>query len=154
MSEFVAITTQEEFDARIGERLKRERETVARKYEGFISKEDHDSALGALQKKLEAASKASEESGETIKALQEKVKGYETDSVKTRIALEEGLPLDMASRLSGADEEAIRKDAQFFAGFMKGGQGGAPAASTEPLEPADSKTAAYQSLLSTIKQEG
>ena len=151
MSEFVAITTQEEFDARIGERLKRERETVERKYEGFISKEDRDRALGALQKKLEAAS---EESEETIRALQEKVKGYETDSVKTRIALEEGLPLDMASRLSGADEEAIRKDAQFFAGFMKGGQGGAPAASTEPLEPADSKTAAYQSLLSTIKQEG
>ena len=152
--EFVAITTQEEFDARIGERLKRERDTVAKKYEGYVSPEAYKNAVGELQKKLEAASKASEESGETIKALQEKVKGYETDSVKTRIALEEGLPFDMASRLSGADEEAIRKDAQFFAGFMKGGQGGAPAASTEPLEPADSKTAAYQTLLSNLNQEG
>lgn len=152
--EFVAITTQEEFDARIGERLKRERDTVAKKYEGYVLPEAHKNAVGELQKKLEAASKASEESGETIKALQEKVKGYETDSVKTRIALEEGLPFDMASRLSGADEEAIRKDAQFFAGFMKGGQGGAPAASPEPLEPADSKTAAYQTLLSNLKQEG
>ena len=85
--EFVAITTQEEFDARIGERLKRERDTVAKKYEGYVSPEAHKNAVGELQKKLEAASKASEESGETIKALQEKVKGYETDSVKTRIAL-------------------------------------------------------------------
>ena len=32
MAEFVPITTQEAFDAAIGERLKRERESIAKKY--------------------------------------------------------------------------------------------------------------------------
>ena len=32
MSEFTPITTQEQFDAAIGERLKRERESLAKKY--------------------------------------------------------------------------------------------------------------------------
>ena len=34
MSEFKIIETQEEFDARISERLKRAAETTAKKYEG------------------------------------------------------------------------------------------------------------------------
>ena len=33
MSEFTPITTQEELDAVIGERLKRERDTVTKRYE-------------------------------------------------------------------------------------------------------------------------
>ena len=47
MSEFKAIETQEEFDKVIGERLKREQETVRKEYEGFLSPED-------VQKKYEA----------------------------------------------------------------------------------------------------
>lgn len=37
---FKVIETQEEFDARISERLKRDRESFAKKYEGYISPED------------------------------------------------------------------------------------------------------------------
>ena len=48
----VAITTQEEFDARISERLKRERETLAKRYEekyaGYVAKDAHDQAVAEL----------------------------------------------------------------------------------------------------------
>ena len=37
---FEAITTQEQFDEAIGERLKREQETVRKEFEGFLSPED------------------------------------------------------------------------------------------------------------------
>ena len=40
MSEFKAITTQEEFDEIIKDRLERERKTVEKKFEGYMSKDE------------------------------------------------------------------------------------------------------------------
>ena len=40
MSEFKIIETQEQLDAILGERLRRERETAAKKYEGWSSPDD------------------------------------------------------------------------------------------------------------------
>ena len=46
MAEFTPITTQEEFDKAIGDRLKRERETVKKEYADYLSPDD-------VQKKYE-----------------------------------------------------------------------------------------------------
>ena len=40
MGDFTPIETQEQLDAVIGERIKRERETSAKKYEGYLSPDD------------------------------------------------------------------------------------------------------------------
>ena len=48
-----------------------------------------------------------------------KLQNIESDSVKTRIANEMGLPSSIASRLKGSNEEEIRKDAESFAGFFQ-----------------------------------
>ena len=62
----VAITTQEEFDARISERLKRERETLAKRYEekyaGYVARDAHEQAVAELNDQLAAARQAAEES--------------------------------------------------------------------------------------------
>ena len=86
-------------------------------------------------------SKAAKESAEkyagydkNLAELQAKVKGYETDSVKTRIALEAGLPYTMASRLCGESEEDIRADARSLASLM--GAGRTEAAPLHTGEPA------------------
>ena len=139
MEEFKPITTQAEFDAAIGERLKRERETLAKKY-------------GDYEKQIAQMSKAAKESAEkyagydkNLAELQAKVKGYETDSVKTRIAHETGLPYELAGRLTGEDEAAIRKDAEALSKLL-GGQ----KHKTPPLrdsEPAgDGKAAAMRAF--------
>ncbi len=47
-----------------------------------------------------------------IEELTGKVHTYETASVKTRIALEMGLPYQMANRLNGNTEEEIKADAE------------------------------------------
>ncbi len=133
MSDFKAITTQEEFDAAIGERIKRERETLAKKYEGYISPEklaekekESAASMEELTKKLEKLTKDAATHEKTVNELNAKIKGYESDSVKTRIAHEVGLPYELASRLSGDDEDAIRKDAEGLSKLMGSGRHEAP----------------------------
>lgn len=160
MSDFTPITTQEELDAVIGERLKRERDTVTKRYEekyaGYVSGADHEAALADLKKQVDDAAKKQNENQALIDGLNAKVRGYETASVKTRIAQELGLPHELAERLSGNDEEAIRKDAEALAkivGVQK--KKFPPTAKTEPDKELNGKKAAYYELLQSMKyQEG
>lgn len=138
MAEFTPIMTQEDFDAAISERLKREQA----KYSDY---DTIKSNLGTLRAQLSA--KDAE-----ISTLQGKVKGYETDSVKTRIALETGLPLDLRTRLTGETEEEIRADANKLAKLFVQQKDPAPLRDTEPPV-ADEKTAAYKSLLNNLKED-
>ena len=138
MAEFTPIMTQEDFDAAISERLKREQA----KYSDY---DTIKSDLGTLRAQLSA--KDAE-----ISTLQGKVKGYETDSVKTRIALETGLPLDLRTRLTGETEEEIRADANKLAKLFVQQKSPAPLRDTEPPV-ADEKTAAYKSLLNNLKED-
>lgn len=158
MSEFTPITTQEEFDDRISERLKRERETIAKKYADYetISKKNEDLTKqnADYSKSLEAASKKIKDHDDEVKGLQSKIAKYETDSVKTRIANEQGLPYELAKRLSGDDEEAIRKDAEGLAKLVKDNKPVAPLANPEG-DPGkkDDKVAAVKNMLHTMKGE-
>lgn len=135
---FTPINTQEEFDAAIGERLKRERETLEKKFEGYTSPDDlaklkgtYETKVSDLVKSLQEAKTKIDGHDKTVEELNAKIKGYETDSAKTRIALEEGLSYEFAQRLTGNTEEEIRKDAQAFAAIMKKQKGGMPAPSHE-----------------------
>lgn len=139
MGEFEAITTQEAFDAAIGERIKRERETTAKKYEGYISPEDHQKAIAEYETKLTDAntklSEAATNKANYDKELADrdaKIKKYETDSVKMRIAHEVGIPYELSGRLSGDSEEAIRKDAQTLLAAIGNTKPTAPLATGEP----------------------
>lgn len=120
MAEFKEIKTQEEFDQAISERLKRERATAvkeaAEKYADYEDLKKAATEGGAKLKQLEedlAAAKAAHQ--KEADELNARIKGYETGSVKTRIALELGLPYSLAERLSGETEDDIRKDAEQMA---------------------------------------
>lgn len=158
MSEFTPITTQEAFDAAIGERLKRERETITKKYADY---DDLKTRAETAEKQLADTNAALKDASEkltshetSIADLQKKVKAYETDSVKTRIANELGIPYEFASRLNGDEEADIRKDAEGIAKLL-GNQNRSrtqPLRSTEP-EGTDVKRAAMRSMLSEMKGE-
>lgn len=67
MAEFQPITTQEEFDAAVKERLKRAEEKYSKKYEGYISpdemdktKKDYDAQIADLNNAISAAKKKAE----------------------------------------------------------------------------------------------
>lgn len=152
MSEFKVIETQEQLDAVISDRIKRAQETVRKEYEGFLSPEDAAKKYaGYLSPEAEKKKYAGFLSPEEAAKKDAKIKGYETDSVKTRIAHETGLPFELASRLTGDDEDAIRKDAQAMAKLIRAGEGVPPLASSEPTT--DTKKAALKNMLGELKGE-
>lgn len=85
-------------------------------------------------------------------ALQGKVKGFETDALKRKIAQEKGIPMDMAFRLSGDDEKALKADADNMAAMLRAYKGPAPLADPTPKN-TDPKTADMASMLRDLRGE-
>lgn len=154
MENFKPIETQEELDRVIGERLKRERETTEKKFEGYLSPDDvkknYEGYLSPEDVKKKYENYLSPEEAAKKDA---EIKRYESDSVKTRIANELGLPLEMAQRLQGSNEESIRKDAEALAKVLGSAKKVvAPLRSTE-TQKNDARTEAYRDLVKNLGKE-
>ena len=52
-----------------------------------------------LKSTIEASNQSKEDSDKQLEDLRNKIAGYETASLRTRIALKHGLPYDLADRL-------------------------------------------------------
>jgi len=139
MAEFTPINTQEEFDAAVRSRLQREREKYA-DYETIKAEN------GTLKNQVSALTGEKE-------ALEKKVKGHETNSVKMRIAQELNIPASMAERLNGETEEDIRKDAEAMANIFKTAQGAAPLYNPNTQPPANASDAAMAEMLHSLRGE-
>ena len=148
---FKPIETQEELDNIIKDRLKRERESTQKRYEGWISPEDHQKALDASNKAFDDFKKAHESDEQTIADLTAKNKAYETASLKSRIAHEVGLSYEWIDRIGGEDEESIRKDAESLKKLVGAGAQPIPTKNTEAGEDVDSGKAALRKVLNGIK---
>lgn len=155
--EFKPITTQEEFDAAIKSRLARERETISKQYSDY---NDLKTQVEELNKEKAAFTKTSQKHADDMKGLQDqldaanaKVKTYELDALKTSVAIEKGLPLELRSRLTGETEEEIRADADSFSKlFAAQNRQGLPGFRAEQQED-DKNTAAYKDMLQDLIQD-
>lgn len=150
MADFTPINTQEELDRVLSSRLQRERETISKQMQAQIEERDqkitgYESQVVELNKRIEGYT----DQAAHLAELESKIKGYETSSVKMRIAHEIGLPYELADRLSGADEKAIREDAETLKKLM-GTQRPAPLKQLED-DKKDEKTAAWASVLQQMK---
>lgn len=153
MSEFKPINTQEEFDAAIKERLSREKAKYS-DYDKLKSRvEELETENVGLKSTIEASNQSKEDSDKQLEDLQNKIAGYETASLRTRIALKHGLPYDLADRLQGNDEESFEADAERLAGFIKRTQPVAPIRETEP-QVGDNKTMQMKSMLRELNHTG
>ena len=150
---FKAIESQEELDRIIQDRLQRERD----KYSDYDmlkqSNQDYEKQIGSLQAQIEESSQTIKSHDEVVAELNSKIAGYETNSLKTKIALKHGLPLDLVDRLAGNDEESINSDAEKLAGFVRQKQSVPPLKNTEPPL-GDEKDSAYKNLLKGLNIEG
>lgn len=171
MGDFKIIETQEQFDAAIGERIKRERESltkqyngylspdeVAKKYEGYISPEEaakqklaSEKQIGDLTKELNNANGKIADFTNQIADKDNKIKGYESLSVKTRIAHEKGLSYEAIDFLKGDDEDSIRKSADSLVSLV-GRNNVAPLASNENINYSE-QDAALKNTLKQLKGE-
>lgn len=152
MSEFKPITTQEEFDAAIKARLSREKEKYA-DYDQIKSLvEDLKKENVDLKSTIEANHQSKEDADKQLEEMQNQIAGYETASLRTRVALQHGLPYDLADRLQGTDEESFKADAERLAGFMKKTQPVYPLGTNEPSL-GDDKDAALKGMLHKMRGE-
>lgn len=121
---FKTIETQEELDAIIGERIERAKSSVRKEYDEKYS--DYDSIkdqIGKYNSEKESYEKQIKELNNKVSSFDEisaQNKKLQMDSLKVRVALENGLPYQMASRLNGDDEASIIKDAKMMKQYMPG----------------------------------
>lgn len=155
--EFKAIETQDELDKIIQERLTRQKESLEKQFADYDQLKSRVTELetenGALKSAAEETKKIIGGHDEEVAKLNAKIAGYETASLRTKIALQNGLPFDLAERLVGTDEESLKADAERLAGFMK------PTTPTPPLKDTESpsgsgENGAYKNLLENLNLEG
>lgn len=152
MSGFTPINTQEEFDTAIKARLAREKE----KYAGYdqlkARVEELETENGVLKSAAEANKTSTADFEKQIAELQGQVKTYEGKDLRLRVAVANGLPIELADRLAGDDEEAIKDDAERLASFMKPTEPTPPMKSTEPN--LDNKNAGIKEMLNNLNIKG
>ncbi len=137
MADFKPIETQEAFDAAVAD--------VKKQYEGWLSPEDYNAKTADLANQLEA-------NKTTIADLTAKAKAYESGALKMRIAHENGIPYELAGKLSGDTEEELKKDAEALAKFVKNQQP-QPLANTEHGHvDTNDEYAPYRELLARMKK--
>lgn len=151
---FEPITTQEQFDAAIKDRMERH----SKKYEGYTSpdalktiKADYEKQIADLTNSNAEIAKKYEGYEKEKADYEAKIKSYETDSVKTRIAHEFGLSYDAKQFLKGEDEESIKESAKALKNLF-GSSKRVPSGSAEPIITKEGKT--DQSLRNLAKTLG
>ena len=133
---FEAITTKEQFDALVNPMLEKARKEAVKPFA------DYDAVKGqvaTLTKDLAARDSS-------IASLKANEQGY-------RIAHEEGLPYELAARITGKDETEMREDAQALVKLIGQKPEAPPLRNNEP-EPSKNPTqAALKTLLSNLRKE-
>lgn len=154
--EFKPITTQEEFDKAIQERLNRQKENIEKQYADYAEikakNQELETEVSTLKTALAESNEKAGKYDKDISDLNAKIAGYETANMRTKIALQHGLPYDFASRLVGEDEESITEDAKKLAELIGSKELIPPLKDVEP--PIDGKDGAYKSLLENLNLEG
>ena len=107
--------------------------------------------LGTLQTTNTALEGKKTEWETQVAELNGKIKAFETAALKSRIAHEAGLPYDLAGRLTGDTEEAIKADAEKLSALFKSAKPKEPLKDTEPQN-VGGKDAAYKQLLKQIDE--
>lgn len=146
MSEFKVIETQEDFDKAIQKRLAQKDRELAETYKEYLSpekvkdlKDSYESKIADIKKSLDAATEKITKNDQIVSDLTKRAQTAETSLLKTKIAHEKGLPLELAGRLVGSTEEELTADAETLSGIIKpshsaplhtgevkGGQSGTP----------------------------
>lgn len=121
MSEFKTIETQEELDKIIKKRLEQKDREVAEQYKDYLSPDDAKAMKADYEKQIEDAKKLVTEAQEklktyddTVSQLTKRAETAEVSLLKNKVAIENNVPIKLASRLVGTTEEELKADAQSF----------------------------------------
>jgi len=154
MAEFTPINTQEELNAVIGGRLASQEKKIREEYADY---EDLKTKSAAWETDKQAYEKTIAENKTAFDELTQKyteatgkIAQYETDALKTKVAIEAGLPVGLFSYLKGNTEEEIKQSAEELSKFAKSGQR-QPLADPEGEPPKENKNVALRKMLKEMK---
>lgn len=159
MAEFTAITSQEQLENVLKDRLDRQKGQHIKEMQDLEAKfSDYDSIKEQLQNKeteistlkeqIELSKGSSADFEKTIAELKEKNASYETQITKSKVASEFGLSADAVGFLQGDDEASIRESAEALKSLV-GASRTAPLANPEG-DSANSKDAALLGMLKEL----
>lgn len=155
MAEFTPINTQEELDNIIKDRLSRQETKIRGEYAEFDSLKNQAESWASEKEKYEQTIKDSKTKyAELHKQYDEatgKIAQYEIDALKTKVAMESGLPVGLYTYLKGNTEEDIRKSAEELGKYAKAGQR-QPMAEPEADPPKNNEDAIYLKMAKQIKE--
>lgn len=151
MSDFTPIETQDQLNAVIGERISKAEQKYAQERDDLKKQNDaYAKQLADLQEQLKKQDETMKGRQAEVDALTAKVQNFESSSLKTRIALETGLPYKMAERLTGTTEEEVRADAEMMVKLMGAQTPAAPIGTNDPVITTGSKDAALKKLAAQL----
>lgn len=148
------ITTQEEFDAAIKDRLTRQETKIRSEYADY---EDLKKQSGTWTQEKKSYEKAIAKGKEDLNALNTKyqeatgkIAAYEIDTLKTKVAIESGLPMELRGYLKGSTEDEVKASAEELGRFAKATQA-PPLADPEGNQPKGDEK--IRKLLKNLKGE-
>lgn len=157
---FEPITTQEQLDNIIKERIARAEESARKGFDGWLSPEAVEDRLKDVNSQLATANKALSEAKEKagsyeseIASRDQQIKEYETASVKSRVAHEMGLSYEATDFLRGETEEDIKKSAESLKNLVGGTIGTPGYKSQKDSSVGEDDNAAYRKMLEEMKGE-
>lgn len=119
MADFKAITTQEEFDAAIKDRLDRAERKIREEYKNWTSPDDLKKLADTHKSEIENLNTAHSKELEKYAGYDEKfsqqasrIHELEVSGMKTKIANDMKLPFDAIEFLKGEDEKSIQESAE------------------------------------------
>lgn len=119
MGDFKVIETQEEFDKAIQKRLAQKDRELEEQYREYLSpdkveelKAEYENRLEDANKLLESANAKLKDHDKIVSDLTLRAQTAETSLLKSKIAIEKGVPFRLAEKLEGSNEEELSKDAE------------------------------------------
>lgn len=123
--EFKVIETQEDFDKAIQKRLARADREMQEKYREYLApdkveelKQEYEKKVQKAEEELKAANEKIASHDQVVADLTTRATTAENKLLKGRIANDAGIPLELASRLVGNNEEELKKDAESLASYL------------------------------------
>lgn len=157
MGDFKVIETQEEFDKAIQKRLAQKDRELEEQYKDYLSpdkarelKAEYEKRLEEANKLLESANAKLKDHDKIVSDLTQRAQTAETSLLKSKVAIEKGIPIEFASRLMGSNEEELSKDAEGIAKLFGKTGTTAPPLYTNEVNHAAGATASDAAMLSML----
>lgn len=154
--------TQEQKD-RIEEIVKERIERVEKKYSDYedlkkkasdydkVMSNDYEGKIKSLEEKLSIANEKAMGHDKIVSDLTTRAEKAEGNSLRMKIANEFKIPLELADKLSGNNEDEVRKDAETLSKFIGTAPTPAPLKNNDSVQ-TDSTMAAYKSMMTGLMQ--